>query len=85
MKKEKPGRDDSPQMADFLFKRNKSAGQRFEMDGQPESGKAGHKCSACNLFYFESENMIDEFGVCKNCREGLEVLEKEEKKSKAIP
>ena len=44
LKKEKPGKDDSPQMADFLFKRNKSAGQRFEMDGQPGSTKAGQRC-----------------------------------------
>ena len=84
LKKENPGRDDSPQMADFLFKRNKQAGQRFEMNGQPDSERKGQRCSACDTFYFDSENMIDESGVCENCREGLEVLEKEEKKSKCF-
>ena len=83
LKKEKPGKDDSPMISDFMFKRNAPIGKRFSMDGK-EGEKVGQRCSACDTFYFDSENMINESGVCENCRKDLEVLEKEEKKSKCF-
>jgi len=75
LSKEKPGKDDSSMMSDFLFNRNKPAGQRFSMNGQPGSGKAGHRCSVCDTFYFESENMIGNDGICKSCWQDLKELE----------
>lgn len=92
---EKPGKDDGPVLFDFLFNRSKPVGERFEMNGQPKSKKQGHICSVCNTFYFDSENMIGNDGICKSCWDDLkeleddgegeiEVLHREEKKGKAI-
>ena len=83
LKKEKPGKDDNPIMTNYLFGRSKR--QKIILPNQPEERRIGERCLACDTFYFDSEKMIDESGLCENCREGLEILEKEEKKSKAIP
>ena len=82
LKKEKPGKDDSPQMSDFLFRRNKR--QKIILPNNPEERRIGERCLVCDTFYFDSENMIDDSGMCENCRKDLEILEKEEKKTKCF-
>lgn len=50
-------------------------GKLFEHLFPVSPKRQGHKCSCCNTFYFDSEKMIDKFGICKNCWNGLKEVE----------
>ena len=68
------------------------------MRGELPEPKKGQCCSVCDTFYFESENMIGNDGICKSCwqdlkeleddcpdeDEEIEILAREEKKSKCF-
>ena len=47
----------------------------------------GHICPECGRFYFMHELiLVNGLGyVCENCKKGLDILEQEERRSKARP
>ena len=95
LSKEKPGRDDSPMMSDFLFKRNKPAGQRFSANGDTKTcSYCGDSflpiededfcCDACELGHHEENEIEADEDDCPDEDEEIEILAREEKKGKCF-
>ena len=87
----KPGKDDSPIIFDFLFNRNAKVGEGFSANGDKklcaygcgsEAPEDSDFCSdACeNQFYEEREIEVDE----QDCPDDEGIILREEKKSKSF-